>query len=645
MICQGKFRLLFKYLLSTLPVLLSMQSMAQEGPQISSSRDTSDIRLLLEKARVQGRLSHTDSALALLREALLASKLLGWEKGKAVSLMRIGLLYQDKGDHKKSKAILFRVYNTTKGLDYGNDFKVVLNNAIGSVYTFMGNNDSAILFLFRALDVYETQKFRDSGLLVTTYSNLGTAWMQKGNVPVALRYQKQAESLVFQLKDSISMISVLASLGVTYLVKKDSLKAMDYFDAALKISLRKQRSVRNLQFLYYMIGNVQQDRLTATRYYKNALELDTTTALCASIYQGLGSTSYFMGRYEEAEKYYLMSQAICEAQNLVIQRRANYYTLSLIYNAMGRYKAAFEYHVAYAALNDSLLDVANTIAVNNLDVKYRTAEKDRKLAEQKLLLAQKEGTIYRNRIVWVLVFTISGGGVFFLIARYRNQQKMALKTLENLQQNQEIERLQYKMNGEEVERNRIARELHDGVSVLLTATQMTYSSLGKENQGIADTDTYREVSGLLQQTSREVKAITHNLIPDLLIQESLPSAIKSFCDLIQKRYQLKIEVQTYGTFNRKGSMFNHTIYRIVQELIHNIVKHARASLVRLQMTHHNGLLQLTIEDNGIGFKQEQSPVGMGMANLSTRIQELKGQLTFVSKVNQGTVVEIEIPSL
>jgi len=579
------------------------------------------------------------------------------------------------------------------------------NKRLANVYTQMAylnvmiadNPNQGITYLQRSRLYHEhSEKKEDTAWLIEWHKNMGIAQFLNSQMDSAMIYYTQGLQLVKGngASQAAQKVDIMLGISTLLLELKDDQKAGSYIQQAILICKKyglheRLLSLYQNQSWWYL----KNDRIDSAKYYINQTKelklkqslnsnasnidylsqkgilysklkkdrealklfkkaLDLSQSEDRNYYSNLSNVAELylnLGELNNAGKYLRQLSGKLKRPSTDREKIQVYIALqgnlSRYYDSLGDYRSALRHLLLQKQYADTFHKMELDGMVHRLETSYRTSEKDKQLTNQRLQLAQNESRLLKNRTWMIIVLLCAVFIILFLIIRYRNKQKLARKNLENMQQSHEIERLQYKTAGEETERSRIARELHDGVSVLLTATQMTYSALGKEHRDIATSETYKEVSGLLQRTSREVRAIAHNLIPDLLIQESLPSAIKSFCDLIQKRHQLKIALQVYGSFSRKDKVFNHAVYRIIQELIHNTVKHARASLVRLQMTLHNGLLQITVEDDGVGFQQDHSSAGMGMANLQARVKEMKGELTFTSAPNKGTVVEIEIPYL
>jgi signal transduction histidine kinase len=619
-------------------LLIALRSPAQEHNQvISTGEDTTRVKYLMKESAIK-RISSPDSAILLLNEALRISRLLQYEEGIAGSMLSIAFCYQDKNDYKRSKNILAMAYPHCLNISAKNKrIMPALYNGWASTYTGMGNNDSALKFFYKALSEIDKTKLKDTLLLAQIYSNMGTAWMQKSDPAKGLFYHKKAENLIVQLKDSMYLANIHCNMGVEYLALKDTIKAVHYLNSALHTFISKQ-NVHGSKFTYYALGTTQREPQKAITYYEAALAYDSLSAFAAGVYQGIGGSYYLMGNYRKAESYYKKAQVVCEQEHLLTHRLANYSALSSIYEHLGDFKSAFINQVAYADLNDSLLNVENEKVNKQLELKYQTAEKDKELAQNKVLLysLQKRVTLMAAGVILLL-----GLGVGF----WRNglqKQKLQSERIRNFEQQQKIEHLHSKMQGEEEERSRIARELHDGVNVLLSATKMNYAALGKEHKGLPDTKTYGEIMDLLNNMGMELRTITYKLVPELLIQQSLPDAIETFCELIQKGNNLHIELQTYGSFTALPPELCFAVYRIVQELVHNIVKHAHATQVLIALVHQDELLRLTVEDNGNGFDPEKTTKGLGLKSIKSRVKDIDGNITFSSQKDEGTSVEIEV---
>lgn len=523
-------------------------------------------------------------------------------------------------------------------------------HGLGSVYSAQGDLKGGMEYYIKALKTLpEKGKHKE----MKYYSSIATVFLRQGQHTKAKYIYLKILTLTERKINNLRINEgIYSNLGLCYRFLGSADSADYYLNKALRIS-KELDSRKAIARNYHGLGLIANDRTyyqLARRYFDSAMQHVSNGEDCAGLHINIGVTYMREGRSKPALYHMQVGENMATNQNELHNKMVAYRYMAAIYNNLGKGMDAYRYLSKSQTIKDSLNDIAKEQAINKLELQYQNTEKDRqlteqklKLAEQKRLLATKENKLLRNKI-WM--YGIPLGCIIVLtigVGKYRSKLRLRKKDLQNQEQAKEIERLTYKIEGETAERERIARELHDGVSVLLTAAQMTYNALGNEHGNLQYTETYKEVLSLLHRTSQEVRNVTHNLIPELLIRYNLPSAIKSFCDLISRRHEIQIEIQIIGDFSLMNEKYNHGLYRMVQELVHNIVKHARASLVYLQLTQHHGLLQLTVEDNGIGFDPDTAKKGMGLSNLAARVNEWKGQFNCHSVPGKRTTIEIEIP--
>ena len=237
-------------------------------------------------------------------------------------------------------------------------------------------------------------------------------------------------------------------------------------------------------------------------------------------------------------------------------------------------------------------------------------------------------------------------GLLFLWMQSRRKRQIALQKEQLLQQ--EIETMQAKeklaisaamMMGEEQERKRVARDLHDGLGSQLAALKFELSKINTEN------DSQTIISGIrtkLNDTIQELRNIAQNMMPETLLHIGLPDAISDFCKKMETT-QTHIAFQNIGIEKELSKSMQITIYRIVQELVTNALKHSTATQIIVQCSQNEEHFWIEVEDNGKGFDAQADYTGMGLKNLKTRIAFLKGTINIKSVQNQGTEVHIIFP--
>lgn len=234
-------------------------------------------------------------------------------------------------------------------------------------------------------------------------------------------------------------------------------------------------------------------------------------------------------------------------------------------------------------------------------------------------------------------------GLTLLLLRIiqHNRKRILLQRIRNMEQEKEIEKLQATIAGEECERSRIARELHDGLSAMVAAAKMNLAVLGRESDAAMRSEVYQNTLDLLDEVGTELRLTAHNMMPTAIATHSLDEAIANFCNYAVKGKNINIDFQAYGDFGQLPDKYRLTVYRIIQELVNNVVKHAKASNALVQLMLQDGILSITVEDNGKGMNENPASEGMGMHSIRDRVKSLQGQISFNARSNKGTSVYIE----
>lgn len=281
------------------------------------------------------------------------------------------------------------------------------------------------------------------------------------------------------------------------------------------------------------------------------------------------------------------------------------------------------------------------------DLKCRTAEKDNKILQSQLQINQQKDKL-RNKNSWIA--GISAGTLllaallvilfaFYRISRHKHS--LQSKQMSLLRQQQEIEQLKAMMEGEEKERARIARELHDGIGGMLAALKMNISNIHEKQKNDADKAQLNKALNMLSDTSSEVRKTAHNLLPDILTRHRLEEALLIYCENINISNALQVQFQFHAQTDDLDKSIELILYRITQELLQNILKHAHATMAWLMIKQLNNKLSIIVEDNGIGFNPEDKTNTFGLLNLQHRISALQGSIDIQSSAERGTTVHVE----
>lgn len=212
----------------------------------------------------------------------------------------------------------------------------------------------------------------------------------------------------------------------------------------------------------------------------------------------------------------------------------------------------------------------------------------------------------------------------------------------------QIEKLQMEAlhHGQENERRRLARELHDGLVQTLSAVNINLNVL---EEGIKKMDedeikAYRKALHFLQEAIKDTRSISHDLMPYGLELSGLVKAIKDLCKKVPEHITVNFSYD--DNIGRLSHHLELGLYRILQELINNIIKHADADTIRIVLRRNEEVISLKVEDNGSGFSGTLDEVklnGIGLRNITTRVISLNGKLDFESRLRKGVRVQAVFP--
>lgn len=664
--------------------LCSLRAWAQPGApdQVRSlhflqppKRLTSEIFLIEQYLKLGAASTHTDTAIYYFERAALLSKQFDYTPGLAKSYKNLAAAHR-KQEHTdlyemyleqalKQEKIMGRdslvqdhllalTYSLLRSGRYdaaitqyhqGASYftralpgkQALLCNIVANVYFQSGYLDSAITLYRKGIQLWTDNKLQDYRTLFDLNVGLGSVYFTLKIKADAEKYYTAAQSLAREQKDTVLIATALQYMGALYSDEKD-------YDRSLAVCLqglalaRTQNDLETLSSCASCVGLAYINKGAAGAalpYNEEAYR----TAGFASVKLGaaylLGFNYAKTGAYHKAEELLVNAIAMARENNMVYNITNAYEALAITYAGLKQYDKAYAYQSLLTSVRDSLIGKENSEKVALLEQQFKAAEKDKQLTQQQMALLESVSKMKQKNMLIAVVIVAALLAVLLLIVRQKNKQRFQ-------QQQQELAYMQERMKGEEMERGRIAQELHDGVSILISAAKMTHTTIGRKYEVMRDTEEYEELSMLLGNTAQELRNIAQNLVPEQLVRQSLPAAIQSFCTLIEKGHGIQIEVQNYGQWSHFSVEYAYTIYRMVQELIHNIVKHAAATKALVLLLTHEDLLSLTVEDNGKGFEHHNPAKGMGLKNIRKRIEEVGGKFTIQSNAQTGTIIEIEL---
>jgi len=605
-----------------------------------------DSAAILQQIRAAAGIKRTfpDSALPLLEQALEQSKEAGYGMGIILSLNHLGNLYQDRGAYEAARSRYILALRYCSMPVQNRKYLATLTNNIGNTYNYQGKFEQAAQSYYQSIVFAE--HFSATMSVSSVYSNLAMVLFQMKKKERALYYLDKAEAIAHKENNYAALTTILANKGLYYSVQKAYDESERYLRAAIGLGKKYHQytvchnALINLSSIY-LARNMPEQALACLREASSLSLYNINAFNLNGIDVAFGRAYGIMRQYGPAERHLQKALRRAEDLNSESERGEAEQLLAEIYALNGNYKSAYRHLRSYMALNDSLQSREVVEDVNRLEVKYRTLEKDRELLKRKLQINLQEKRLAQHKL-WILagtlIPTVLLTGIYF---HYRNKQKLQQERIRNMQQEQEISQLRAMMKGEEKERGRLARDLHDGIGGMLAAIKMNLSATKDKKQENHQAADLSEIMQMVQETAEEVRRTAHNLMPDILIRHTLQDALILYCDNINSGGGVQVDIQFNGDTGALDKSMELILYRITQELIQNIVKHAHASFAEIQITRHENRLSLTVEDNGTGFDPGQIPGGIGLQNLQFRVLALNGYISIDSGKGKGTTVYIE----
>lgn len=324
--------------------------------------------------------------------------------------------------------------------------------------------------------------------------------------------------------------------------------------------------------------------------------------------------------------------------------------LSSIEERLGNIPMAYNYLKEYVDFSDSVATYELTQHIYHLEAQYQSVAQAKKINDLEYQHKQSELTMKIDRLILVIITTLFVLGLALAFAYYRNyvkqkvvntqKEKLHQFELEKVKQSYHIDLLSAMVQASETESSRIGSELHDGLGGILSALKMNVES----SIASADANEISHLKPLLADVNvaiREMRRISHSMVPHLIDAYGLAEALKQYCLKLNDRIKIDVQIIDYkSNISKKAEL---QIYRIAQELIHNVLKHAEASELLVQLQEDETAIYLTIEDNGKGFDTHKESEGIGLVNIKNRVQYIHGIVDFQSDSENGTSVYVTIP--
>jgi two-component system, NarL family, sensor kinase len=622
--------------------------------------DTAKVNFLLSSNQTL-RYTLPDKSLDYCLQTIALSKKINYPLGLANAYRLLGSYYLDiKYDIDKATKYylladsIYHQFNDTKFVEGAG----AIQHALGTIQLRQGNYLEAVHYLVKAARVLDS--LNNKTILPKTYNNLSLLYTLLKQFNKAEFYARACVKIAKETGNLQLISGGSITLAASLIEQKKYEEALPFILKAKDIAQKKNDHYilgvcyRNLGHYYAFY---KKDYSQAINYNEKALEqvkllgnqLDEATILI-----NMSLFYFFNNQFEKARISALKANELSHSLKSVDLELRSLYALGQAEAHFGNTRKAYDYMHKSWDLKDSAYTEQNRQQIDYLDALYQTEKKEKEI----LQLQNKEqinGLIIKRRNIVIYALSVTIGlllGMAFLIYRnIRNKRIIAETRLEiekhkvrELENEKMLSATQSVLQGEETERKRLARDLHDGLGGLLSGVKVALNNM-KGNVILTgeNVESFNQALGMLDNSITELRRVAHNMMPEALMKLGLKDTLTDFFSELGKVNPIQIDFQFYGQFERVESNLEINIYRIIQELVTNVIKHAEAKELVVQMIQEPKRLCFIVLDNGKGFelKDIQFTKGNGLASIKSRVDSFKGQMEIVSKSGKGTEITIE----
>ena len=590
-----------------------------------------------------------DSALVLYKRGYELSKMIGFRKGEAAYGSYAIEILNAQGKFREALDIAKAALAIYEQLDRPYDLGRALLN-VGSEWQYLSDFQQASEYYLRALKIMDELGHRYSQRMIV--NNLASIFINLGQYAKGKGYAERSLAIARDLGLDYPVSSSMFNVATAELYLKQYDKALAHYQ---EIEALGKKMNDYIVILDGWLGiadtyNGMNNTSAAFGWYRKVIALSAEkNAPEYEMYAYLGASDAYLkaGQLPEAREMVDKGIALAAEQGSLFELKDFYKRASELAEKGGELSRALELRKKFEILNDSVSGEKSRSHVEMLEARFESEKKASMITQ---LEAEKQVHQLEIREKTILNLLLAGAvGVVaiisFLVYRNSRQRRSLLdQQIERLNQEKQLMATEAVLKGEEKERARLARDLHDGLGGMLSGLKHNLSYM-KGNQIMTSENqvAFERSLDMLDKSIKEMRRVAHNMMPEALLRFGLDAALRDFCTDITLSGALEVNYQSFGIENVHIEQTQSIgIYRIVQELITNAIKHADAKNGIVQLSNDNGRIALTVEDNGKGFDTSASNAGQGIgwSNIRSRVDFLKGKLD-VHSDGRGTSVHIE----
>lgn len=531
-------------------------------------------------------------------------------------------------------------------------FEAEALNNIGVAHSYASSFGDALEYFFKALIL--RQELGDENLIATTLNNIGNVYYLSGDNEQAISYYQKSLEIKQGSDRKQQVTSTLINLASIHNSLGDHDKAIQFINQAISYleaeadSSGLSTAWNNLARIYLHMGDLEE----SLKLNEKALEISENLGRqwdVAYISNSIGEV-YLMKQDLDKALYFIEKGKNAADQ---IQNRDvilySYRLMTILYSHKGQSERFLEAFSNYDQLKDSIFSERNSRAIAEMQVIYKTEQREKENAIQKLQIARERSL--RNSFIFITIIVVILVGVVY--RRYRIKRNINIKlekqvqrrTSDLIKSHEQITRLNQDLlsntiETEERERRRFSEDLHDGLGPLLSTIKIHLELIeNRKGNELEQYELLQAAEGLINDAIQSTKDIANNLTPNILSDFGLKEALEGYVQKIKTMGSIHVKLETEIPASRYPAHIELALYRICLELINNSIKHARAENIRIFLTGNNSQVDLKFQDDGIGFdlkeKLSSEINGLGLSNIISRIKSVNGNYSIKSSQGNG----------
>jgi two-component system NarL family sensor kinase len=615
--------------------------------------DTARVNAIYQYVRANST-GKTVDLLKYLHEMLRISKKINYNFGIRKGYLAGVLYYGDRGNFAQSFLYadsLKKVLKANVADSLNNDFGLLYLNT-GNNYFKMADYQQAILDYTEAAYIFE--KNNNTVQTTNAYLNISGVYELIKDSAKTSEYTLKAYNTALSTTNDRLKAAAIMSYVADLLANKNMSEASLKLTEALPL-LNKIDNNYQWQNYYYYLGEkefISGKFTTALKQFNISLSYayqNEDLHQAAGVIKRMADCELATGDLNASKISLDSLLAISENLGLKMYRKEAYLGYADWYEKKGDFANSNYFLRKSFLLADTILSEERNNLIAGTELKYQIRNKENEISR---LNAEQELSKLSIRQKNILNYILAGATISILVisllslGNYRKKKKLQQQQITELEKEKQLLATEAVLKGQEEERSRLAQDLHDGLGGMLSGIKFSFSNM-KHHLIMTPENMQGFERGLdmLDASISELRRVAHSMMPEALMKYGLNAALKDFCTSINNSGVIKVSYQSYGMENLDIEQATSiTIYRIIQELLNNIIKHAAASEAIVQVNKEEKKIMITVEDTGKGFDSSllNDANGIGWLNIKNRVEYLKGKVDVQSAPGKGTSVNIDI---